>query len=213
MARNLIQRTEDALLSEAKAATRGLCHTYATCPADWDQAIAEQLLQAAPAVYCAFLRWRKREGYYAGPKNAEFALYILIADGTDEMLRRRGDAYAIGAYGLAEMIDAAIDGCALVDADANALGTPSVDGLDNLFTVPLWDLGATCYGLSVSILLQPDPLPNPDDLASDMPPGLIDRVHTDWDVPPLANAAAHARWLAGDRTTLPPPDAQDDVAL
>lgn len=209
---NLLARIEDALLSEARAATRGLCRAYETAPAEWDANIARQLLNGAPAVYAAFLGYRKKPGYYQWPKIARFALYCVTADGPEDA-RRRGDLIGVGAYDLAIACDTALDGFLLRDADGEAIATLDVEGVESLFSDKLWDMGGTCYGLEITMPVCFDLFQHPDDLASNDPPPPLQRVHTDWDVQPFATGNDHERWLGGDRTTAPAPDAQDETEL
>lgn len=204
---NLIATIEDALLARCRAIVPGL-KTYDYAPAEWDGAIANQLLAGAPAIYVAFLGYRKREGYFQGPKILKFGLYCLTANGP-EPDRRRGDEYAAGAYDIALAIDGGMDGYLLQNDCGNNLATLSVEDCQNLFTVQLWDLGGTCYALNLEMPIEIVDL-------HDCTYPLID-VHTDWDIAAFSTSADHARWMADD-TSAPAPDgqspkAQDDTAL
>jgi phage gp37-like protein len=200
---NLIAQTEDALLALCKAALRGTVKTYGTAPADWDEAIAKQLLAGAPAVYVAFLGWQPRPGDYYEPLfTANFALYAVTALGNEDQ-RRRGTPVAIGAYDIACVLAAALTGRQLALEDQ----APSlrVGACTNLFTTALWNLGGTCYGLQIDVPLALPPA-LPEGLAS------FQVLHADWDAEPAASGEDHDRWVQEDHTA-PAPKAHDEVHL
>lgn len=203
---NLLAQIEDALLARLQIAIPSGIKAYATAPADWSEAIADQFLRDAPALLVAFAGYKKIDGYYQGPKIARFLVFALTA-GSIEDKRRRGDALAPGAYDLAIQADEALDGLTLNDALANPIGTLDVTGCDNLFTTQLWDMGGTCYGLAVEIKIEFDAL-----TTVDQPSGILQQVNTDWDVATFATQADYDRWLQ-DNLAAPGPDAQDQTVL
>jgi phage gp37-like protein len=191
----MIGAIEDALLARLAQAFQNRLRAIDHVPARLDEAELARVLSLAPAAYAAFLGFQRRERPDR-TVDASWGVYLLAANASGERARRRGDGSAIGAYEMALLATAALEGWRPPDA----AGPIEVVSCENLFSPAFEKLGRTVYGLALDL-----PLELPDDAVPDPTLGLFERFDASWDIPPHGNV------------TPPPPspdrDAGDHIVL
>lgn len=230
---SLLKLTEDAILSAIAEALpvpevlawAGPMPGGVASPEDWTADDFRRLLQFAPAVAVGFAGAAEENGVNEPVFDCVFNVYAMVKETTPEGLR--GDfGGTIPLYAIIEKLLPALHA-----RDFQNLCTVRVGSARPLFG-PVWaELGGALMLIPLHTRLwfqfdaksplgydaPPVPVGNPWDGAALTPatPVASDFLlaHSDWDIGPKVGPADVARWLGGDRTTAPRPDAQSQATL
>lgn len=198
-----IATSEDALVALIKDTLGTKVKAVESLPGNWDDDTLKRLLRAVPGV---FLVWaggqtNDRSSGMSGMVNGSWLVYVVTGHASGEAARRRGDGQQVGAYELLEVLIPLLNGYTIT-----AVGTLSLQRVENLYSGTVDRQGVTVYGLTFTM-----PMAWPTEVdVSTLDPFQTFAAQTD--VPPFSSAAEHQKWLAGDYGTSNP-DARDTVAI
>lgn len=204
----MIGALEDAIITRLREAFAARVREVDHKPARFDAEELQRVLSNAPGIYVAFLGWQRVERP-PGCVRATFGAYIVAANASGEVARRRGDQVTIGAYEMAILTAATLERW----LPAGAAAPIEVQSCENLYATAFEKAGRTVYGLVCDVPVQIQdawgvPQIDAGDGSADgaaAPPGFLDNFvtfHADQDIPPFGNVA----------TPPPAPDAGADRA-
>ena len=175
----MIGALEDAIICRLREAFDGRVKEVDHKPARFDAEELQRVLSNAPAIYVAFLGWQRVERP-PGCVRATFGAYIVAANASGEVARRRGDQVTIGAYEMAILTAATLERW----LPSGAAGPMEVQSCENLYATAFEKAGRTVYGLVCDVPMQ---------IQDDWLPALtLDNFitfHGDVDIPPFGNVA------------------------
>jgi phage gp37-like protein len=171
----MIAEAEEALVDALRVAVTvgdsSLVRTVESLPDNFSAAEVKTRLRAAPAIYVTFLGGKPREEASA-MIDAEWGIFVLTMNASGERARRTGDATAVGAYELLELVIPA------VQALSAASGSFKLGGVNNLFKEELDRLGFSLYSASFTVPMVFQ--------RSDAALPAFETFHADWVKPPVS---------------------------
>ena len=188
----MIGALEDAIICRLREAFDGRVKEVDHKPARFDAEELQRVLSNAPGIYVAFLGWQRVERP-PGCVRATFGAYIVAANASGEVARRRGDQVTIGAYEMAILTAATLERW----LPAGAAAPIEVQSCENLYATAFEKAGRTVYGLVCDVPVQIQdawgvPQIDAGDGSAAAPPGFLDNFitfHADQDIPPFGNVA------------------------
>lgn len=196
-----IAATEAHLIATIQADLGNRIKTVTSVPSEWSDDLLKSMLIMAPFVAVAFPGGTApKPGSTYAYMDANWEIYVGTAHASGQQARRLGDALQIGAYELIERMVGLLHGHAVPD-----VGTLDFRSVDNLFTGTVERQGLAVYGIRFALPMTALP---PAAVALDD----FETFDAQYDLPPLADDAAHQAWLAGDYSSTRP-DAHDTVVL
>ena len=188
----MIGALEDAIITRLREAFGGRVREVDHKPARFDAEELQRVLSNAPGIYVAFLGWQRVERP-PGCVRATFGAYIVAANASGEVARRRGDQVTIGAYEMAILTAATLERW----LPAGAAAPIEVQSCENLYATAFEKAGRTVYGLVCDVPVQIQdawgvPQIDAGDGSAAAPPGFLDNFitfHADQDIPPFGNVA------------------------
>jgi phage gp37-like protein len=188
----VIGALEDAIICRLREAFDGRVKEVDHKPARFDAEELQRVLSNAPGIYVAFLGWQRVERP-PGCVRATFGAYIVAANASGEVARRRGDQVTIGAYEMAILTAATLERW----LPAGAAAPIEVQSCENLYATAFEKAGRTVYGLVCDVPVQIQdawgvPQIDAGDGSAAAPPGFLDNFvtfHADQDIPPFGNVA------------------------
>ena len=188
----MIGALEDAIITRLREAFDGRVKEVDHKPARFDAEELQRVLSNAPGIYVAFLGWQRVERP-PGCVRATFGAYIVAANASGEVARRRGDQVTIGAYEMAILTAATLERW----LPAGAAAPIEVQSCENLYATAFEKAGRTVYGLVCDVPVQIQdawgvPQIDAGDGSAAAPPGFLDNFitfHADQDIPPFGNVA------------------------
>lgn len=192
---------ETHLLALMRGAVTNHVRLCESLPGVWTEKTFKQVLRVVPAVYLA---WdggpAQRSAGDAVSIESRWFVYVVTSHASGERARRHGDATAIGAYELLELLVPLLHGQVVPDAGAIA-----ITGIDNVFSDDADAVAVAVYAIGFAMPLGFVFAP---ELATLSPFATFD---VSWDVPPHVAPAVHTQWLSGDHSA-GAPDARDRVS-
>jgi phage gp37-like protein len=187
---------EDAVVAQLVAAFAGRVREVDHKPDRLDVEELSRILTLAPAAYVALLGLRRR-ARPEGTWDATFGIYLVAANASGEVARRRGDTATIGGYEMMQVAIRALDGW----APASAAGEAEITLAEQLQAAAFEKAGRTVYGLVAEVPVELPRGADPADLAAFV------TFDAAWDIPPRGNVPAPPvpgnTGDARDRLTLP----------
>ncbi|MCA3359206.1 MAG: DUF1834 family protein [Roseomonas sp.] len=175
----MIGALEDAIICRLREAFDGRVKEVDHKPAKFDAEELLRILNQAPAIYVAFLGWQRVERP-PGSVRATFGAYIVAANASGEVARRRGDQVTIGAYEMAILTAATLERW----LPEGAAGPMEVQSCENLYATAFEKAGRTVYGLVCDV-----PVQIQDDWSQALTLDDFITFHGDVDIPPFGNVA------------------------
>lgn len=175
----MIGALEDAIICRLREAFDGRVKEVDHKPAKFDADELLRILNQAPAIYVAFLGWQRVERP-PGSVRATFGAYIVAANASGEVARRRGDQVTIGAYEMAILTAATLERW----LPEGAAGPMEVQSCENLYATAFEKAGRTVYGLVCDV-----PVQIQDDWSQALTLDDFITFHGDVDIPPFGNVA------------------------
>lgn len=198
-----IAATETYLLATLRAALAGRVRTIDSLPGEWDIALLSRMLTLAPFVVLGFTGGPAvGAGGVLASITGSWEVYVGCNHASGQQARRMGDAMQLGAYELLEAVVGLLHGHLVP-----GVGTLAMSQVDNFYSGEVDKQGLVVYGVRFA-------LPMSFERAAPDGSALAGFAVFDarYDTTPLANAAQHAAWLAGDLSASAP-DARDVLAL
>ena len=196
-----IAATETHLIDVIKADLGNRIKTVTSVPSEWSDELLKSMLLMAPFVAVAFPGGTApKPGSTYAYLDGTWEVYVGTAHASGQAARRLGDALEIGAYELIERMVGLLHGHTVPN-----VGVLDFRAVDNLFTGTVDRQGLAVYGIRFALPMMTLP-------AAAVALGNFETFDAQYDLPPLADRAAHTRWLAGDYSNTRP-DAHDTVVL
>lgn len=176
MALGLLTAVERHVVATLSTAAGGVVRQVGAISAQLDEATIKRVLTQAPGLYVSFLG-AVRQGS-ARLLAAKIGVYAISKNAAGKEAQRQGNASAIGAYDLVELVCAALDRHIVPQ-----VGELRLDEISNLFSEAFAQLGCTVYGITFELPLALPAEVDTSDLAD------FETFHGNWDIPVHGNVA------------------------
>lgn len=199
----MIGAVEDEIVDRLRQAFGARVREVDHKPAKLDADELSRILTMAPAAYVSFLGFQPAEGRMPGGTfMAAFGVYLLAANASGDVARRRGHPTAIGAYDMVARATRQLGGW----RPPSAAQDIAITSCENLFSAAFEKAGRTCYGLALTVPLR-------FGAAEEEDLGDLRTLDVIWDVPPLGNVPPPPNPEAIAAVPAPTRDAADRVTV
>ena len=142
----MITAVEQAILERVGTEFEGRLKSVQTHPGAWDSATIQRMVVNAPGVWLAFAGGRDADEYFPTIR-ARWNCYI-VTEAAIRAARTRGDARAIGAYEIMQLLVPMLDGWAPLEAQAQLKHKLQLAEISNRFSFEHDRRGLCVYEVS-----------------------------------------------------------------